>query len=517
MSGSWGRPARRPNLLVIITDQQRFGTLSRAGNPILQTPNLDRLASEGVFFANAYSACPVCGPARTSLLTGRTIEHTTIRTNPGGARDAEPYDCAFPTYDELLAQQGYHAEYYGKWHAPLEHARVYRNPVTVAGRAGTEFGPGMRRHYVDHLDVHFPRRELRDGEQYDTNSDRPYRTDPIDRRHGMPPGTRKVDNGRGEMINTRQPDCHGCLDIPPEHTVTALQARDTIQALKRARHHDRPFTIHCSFHSPHAPMVVPEPYYSLYPVEAMVPPASIADPMTNSPYSNHNGRRYLAEYRDPEKIKYMISNYYGLIREIDDWVGRILDTLEEIGEENNTLVLFTSDHGEMLGSHGMREKNVFYEESVHVPLIMRMPGRIKPGTVISAPVQHINCFATILDYLGANPLPSDGRSLRGLIEGTEESRDRVAVSEWNWRGAKEPNLMIVYDGWKFLCPNEADSPVMNVLYDMNENPHETNNLLGENPERRRHAAKAEEMKAKLVKWLEDVDSPHVEEVRDRDV
>ncbi len=218
-----------------------------------------------------------------------------------------------------------------------------------------------------------------------------------------------------------------------------------------------------------------------------------------------------------EKIKYMISNYYGLIREIDDWIGKILDTLKEIGEEENTLVIFTSDHGEMLGAHGMREKNIFYEESAHIPLLMRMPGKIKPGTVVSAPVQHIDYFATILDYLGAKKHASDGKSLKGLIEGTEKSADRVAVSEWNWRGPMEPNLMIVHDGWKFLCPNKADSSVMNVLYNMNDDPHEMNNLLGRNPEKHKHAAKAKEMKARLIAWLEEVESPHVKEVRNRDV
>ena len=507
---------KRPNLLFIMTDQQRFDALSRAGNQVLQTPNLDRLASEGAFFENAYSACPVCGPARMCMLTGSTVEHTTIKRNPDSVENGQ-YKCMLPTYDELLVQEGYHAEYYGKWHAPLKQARIYCNPVTVAGEKMTESGPGMRASFVDYINASFPRRKLKDGEQYDFYSDRPYRTDPLDKRHGMKPGTRKIANSDGDIVNVMQPDSHGCLDIPPKHTVTAFQARGTIQALKNAKLQNKPFTIHCSFHFPHSPMIVSEPYYSMYPSQDMIPPESIDDPMTNSPYVSHNGRRKLPEYRDKKKIKYMISNYYGLIREIDDWVGKILDTLKEIGEEKNTLVIFTSDHGEMLGAHGMREKNIFYEESAHIPFMMRMPGRIKPGTVVSAPVQHIDYFDTILDYLGAKKHASDGQSLRGLIEGTEKSKDRVAVSEWNWRGPKEPNLMIVHDGWKFLCPNKADSKVMNVLYNMNDDPHEMNNLLGRNPKKHKHAAKAKEMKARLVTWLEEVESPHVKEVKNRNV
>ena len=102
-------------------------------------------------------------------------------------------------------------------------------------------------------------------------------------------------------------------------------------------------------------------------------PSSIKDDMQNSPYINANRRNKLTVFADEEKIKYMISNYYGLITELDDWIGQIMKTLEEEGIAEHTMVIFTSDHGEMLGAHGMREKNVFYEESSHVPLMIKMP------------------------------------------------------------------------------------------------------------------------------------------------
>ncbi len=245
-------------------------------------------------------------------------------------------------------------------------------------------------------------------------------------------------------------------------------------------------------------------------------PESIGDPMDNSPYFHENGRSKMPQYADPEKIKYMIANYYALVKEIDIWLGRILDKLDELGVADNTLLIFTSDHGEMLGAHGMREKNIFYEESVHVPLLIRFPGRIKPGVVVDEPVSHIDLFATIQDYLGATETESDGESLRRYIENKSKSKDPFAVSEWNWRGPVQPNLMVRTRDWKYFIPNTADSKVMNVLYDLKKDPHEMNNLLGKNPKAKKHRKQAEYMKGLLVQWLEKTNSPHLEEVVARD-
>jgi len=127
--------------------------------------------------------------------------------------------------------------------------------------------------------------------------------------------------------------------------------------------------------------------------------SAVSDDMENSPYKTANSRLKNPEYADPEKIKYMISNYYGLVKEIDDWVGKILDKVDELGLADNTMVIFTSDHGEMLGAHGMREKNVFYEESSHIPLLMRFPDEINPATNVGGYISLVDLFPTILYYL----------------------------------------------------------------------------------------------------------------------
>ena len=258
-----------------------------------------------------------------------------------------------------------------------------------------------------------------------------------------------------------------------------------------------------------------EPYYSMYPPKDMPVPASIDDDMTNSPYAGANGRKHLSEYRDKDKIKYMISNYYGLIKEIDDWTGEILKTLDDNGLADNTLVIFVSDHGEMLGSHGMREKNIFYEESAHIPLLVRFPHGIKRNTTVDGYVSLVDLFATIMDYLEIEQHNSDGKSLRDLIEGTASEHGQYVVTEWDHHGDATPNYMIVKDGWKMMIPYSKKSNVINALYDLNSDPHETNNLIGKNPHRDRYAGKAEELRACLLKWLNKNGSSHYEGVKER--
>ncbi|HKI88251.1 MAG TPA: sulfatase/phosphatase domain-containing protein, partial [Draconibacterium sp.] len=215
---------------------------------------------------------------------------------------------------------------------------------------------------------------------------------------------------------------------------------------------------------------------------------------------------------------YMIANYYALVTEIDNWVGKILNTLDELGLAENTIVIFTSDHGEMLGSHGMREKNVFYEESERVPLIIRFPKEIKRGTVVDHYVTNLDLFSTILDYAGVGKdIQSDGRSLRDLIEGSKSDRPGYIVSEWNFRGDIISNYMVLYKGWKLMVPYSESSKVINALYDLNTDPHEMNNLLGSNPEKNKYIGKADELRGYLLEWLKKNNSKHYEGVKNRNL
>jgi arylsulfatase A-like enzyme len=499
----------KKNLLFIMTDQQSYDALSIAGNTILKTPNIDRLARQGAYFQNAYTPCAVCGPARSSILTGHTIENTGMKTNDAYL-DVDASLMPMPTFDEILTEYGYHCEYYGKWHSSSHRApRVYKNPIQYAPNGQWIFGPGGQAHiYHAYLNENVVKPQLLDGQFIENVSRFPYAPDPIDRFYGMTEEELIV-----KGLRHLQPDQHGKLIIDKEHTLTAFQAKQTLEAIERLR--NTTFSITLSFHFPHSPVVVAEPYYSMYPVQDMVPPFSISDDMENSPYKSANNRLVLTEYADSEKIKYMISNYYGLITEIDDWVGKILDKLDELGLTENTLVIFMSDHGEMLGAHGMREKNVFYEESAHIPLMIRLPGEIEPETVVDGYVSLIDLFPTILDYLNIPEHNSNGVSLRGLIDRTDTEHGQYVVTEWDFRGDTTPNFMVLKDGWKLMIPYSESSPVLNALYDLNTDPYEMNNLLGNNPDSEKYSAKAEELRACLLEWLAKNNSNHVSGVQQR--
>lgn len=504
-----GVEKQKTNLLFIMTDQQRYDALSIAGNTVLETPNLDQLANQGAYFKNAYTPCAVCAPARSSILTGTTVENNGMRTNDKAYYHEEKGLMTMPTFDEILSDEGYHCEYYGKWHSQTSHTGIYKNPVQEAENGKSIFGHGGQKFmHLDYLDKHVPTNKLEQGELYDKMTGRPYVTDPLDKHHGMTDEELKE-----QKLKYPQCDMHGELLIPKEHTLTAFQAKQTIEAIERLK--DKPFSITCSFHFPHAPMLPPEPYFSMYPAGDMIPPASISDDMQNSPYLSANGRLKNPEYSDPEKIKYMISNYYGLVKEIDDWVGKILEKLDELGLADNTMVIFTSDHGEMLGAHGLREKNVFYEESAHIPLMIRFPGEIEKNRTVEGYISNVDLFATILDYLKIGDHQSDGLSLRGLINGTDKEHGKYVVTEWDYRGDVSPNYMIVKDGWKLIIPYSKSSKVIDAMYDLNSDPFEMNNLIGKNPDKAQYAEKAEELRKYLLEWLQKNNSKHYDGVKER--
>jgi len=502
---------KKKNLLFIITDQQQYKALSIAGNSVLKTPNLDRLAKSGAYFKNAYTPMAVCGPARSAILTGMTVENNGVNNNSKTYfYDKEPV-MTTDTFDEILTKNGYHCEYYGKWHSMSTHTDIYKNPLKKAknGKSIFEHG-GQSFVYKDYLNKHLPQRKLKEDELLDNFTKRPYKPNPLDSYYGK---------SYAEVIKTpkkrrAQPDFHGELQIPAEHTITAYQAKEVIKAINRSK--DETFSITLSIQMPHAPMTPSKPYFGMYPVSEMTPPASINDPMENSPYVNANGRKKMPKYADKEKIKYMISNYYGIITEIDDWVGKVLQTLEDNDLTDDTMIIFTSDHGEMLGAHGLREKNDFYEESSHIPLMISFPKEIEKKTVVDNYVTNVDLFATILDYLEIpGEYKNDGTSLRDLIEGKTSDREDYIVTEWDFRGPVSPNYMIVKDGWKLMVPYTVDSNVINAMYNLNEDPHEMTNLLGSNPDRAKYKEKAEELRACLLEWLKKNNSKRYNGVRDR--
>ncbi len=489
---------KRANLLFIMTDQQRFDALAIVGKyPFLKTPNLDKLAKEGVLFERTYTQCAVSAPARGTIFTGCSVENHGIYTNAFDKESTTP----MKTFDEILVENGYYAEYHGKFHSPDALKKCYNQFTEIQD-------------YKTFLASVLPKAPVvGEGEQINPDFRQPYRMNPMDAFYD---GTLKKTDNQGKPVKLIQPDYHGELLIPQKLSMTSFQGNQVIDAIKRAKESGKPFSITCSFTFPHAPMLPTKPYAGMYPVDLMPVSPSLKDDMKNSPYLTENGRLGKSEYSDPVKIRYMMADYFALVTEIDDKIGEILETLKKSGLDKNTLVIFTSDHGEMLGSHGMREKNVFYEESARIPLIIRFPQAIKAGGRVSRPISNMNLFATILDYLGITGHTSDGSSLRPLIEGTTSDKFDFAVTEWNFRlNDLVPNYMIVKGDWKMFIPYSATSKVLDALYDLKSDPNEMNNLLGNNPDKMRYKAKTEELRNDLLKWLEINKSKHYEGVKSR--
>ena len=522
-------PKRPINLLFIMTDQQRFDALGRAGNTVLKTPHLDSLARDGAYFENAYTNCAICVPARAVILTGRTIESVRVMDNV----DCDSKDVAdVPTFDNVLAASGYHTEYYGKWHTPFNFAATYKNAVRQTGKysRGADV-PGQAAAYKAYVEKHVPPRQPAQGELLDKGSGRPYRPDPLDWRYGQdaaelekrsreakraarPAGTSagKAPKGKGKNPAS-QAGSYGCLDVPPAHTRSAFVAGEVLAALARVK--DKPFSLTCSFGPPHPPMILPRPYYGMYPAADIDPPASIDDPMRNSPYAARAAQAEMKHYRNKTHVRQMMSNYYGMVREIDHWVGQILAKLKACGLEDNTLVIFTSDHGEMLGDHGLHSKMVFYEGSAHIPLLIRLPGVIDPGAVVATPVSHVDLFATILDYLSIPARTSDGRSLRTLIKGKCCEGPDYCVGQWGGRSGA--TMMVRTKGWKYITSHSPRSGAVDALYDMTADPHELTNLIGRNPDKAKHLKQARAMKGRLIAWLAKVRSPRLAGVKARKI
>ncbi|VGO23511.1 sulfatase family protein [Pontiella sulfatireligans] len=494
---------KQPNLLFIITDQQRFDAMSCAGNTVLETPNMDRLAREGVYFKNAYSANPVCVPARAVFLTG--LSPANIRVEGNGDYTSEDVPDV-PTFDRIIKEQGYAAEYYGKWHTPHQFTACYDNDVKVVGNV--KGAPSQIKAYQEWLGSKgVKRKEPGEGELFSNRNMRPYKPIELDWNHA----SANLSSDQKRKVKAAQVSQYGRIDLPPRISYSAYTADETLEALERLK--GGPFTLTCSFDPPHPPMVVQEPYFSMYPPATIPVPGNIDDPMDESPYKAKSKKKDQLHYRDAEQIQNMRSIYYGMVREIDDWIGVILKKLEDLGLADNTLVVFTSDHGEMLGDHGMHSKVIFYEGSVHVPLLMRFPGRIKPGTVVEEPISSMDVAPTLLDYLGLKAPKTDGISLRPFIEGKPVEHDVISYS----LGRSEPNYMIRTGNLKLMMAQNKKGTGFDALYDLKADPLEMRNLIVSpiSPEKNRE--QASRMKARLVQWMEKHEPHKVNDLQQREL
>jgi len=500
----------RPNVLFIMTDQQRWDAMQCAGNLEIKTPNMDRIAREGVQFVNAYSACPVSVPARTSILTGRTIFNTKVLDNKDVESDSIPQ---IPTFDQVLAENGYHTEYYGKWHAPYQFTSKYKNEVKTTNK--DKHAPTVQSNvdaFREYLAKHFGEaRKPLEGELIDFMSLRPYKALEVDGRFGQiqmfePNGRPAKSKGDSQANNI------GIFNSVPDASLTAFEGHEALEALK-AMSVDQPFSLTCSFGPPHPPFIAPKDYADKYNLVQLSVPQSITDELKNAPYT-FSTQPADARFRNPEMAKQLKWVYYAMVTQVDDWVGKLLDELDRKGIANNTLVIFVSDHGEMLGDHGLVSKMKMYEGSAHIPLLMRYPKVIPAGSKVETPVSHHDIFATILDYTRMKTPINDGRSLRKLIDGKKDTVN-YAVSVWGAINNGGP-FMIRQGDWKmivYLQMNDKKPKLVNALYNLKSDPLELTNLIGSNPEKGKYINKAEELRTTLKNWMLKTNTRYISQLQ----
>ncbi|HZT19109.1 MAG TPA: alkaline phosphatase family protein, partial [Dongiaceae bacterium] len=402
--------SREPRkILFLSADQWRGECLSALGHPCVRTPNLDRLARQGVLFRRHYAQCAPCGPARTSMLTGLYM------MNHRSVKNGTPLDDRFTNLARELRKAGYDPTLFGytdtspdpRRHAPGDPALTTYEGVLPGMTVGLQLPDHMAAWIAD-----LKAKGYRFGGRHDVYK-------PV---AGYPGAER-----RGHSF------------APPifkaEDSETTFMANEMLKWLSVRG--DQSWALHGVFLRPHPPLIAPEPYNALYdPAEVPMPvrAASPAAEARQHPYLAYalKNQREIGLYTehhpavlqdiDETELRQLRATYYGMITQVDDQIGRILAHLEATGEDRHTLVIFTCDHGEMLGDHFMWGKEGYFDQAYHIPLLIRDPRRAADGgrgMVVEEFTEAVDIMPTILDWLGL-PIPAqcDGRSLLAFLEGS---------------------------------------------------------------------------------------------------
>jgi arylsulfatase len=471
-----------PNVLLICTDQQRFDALGAYGNPHIATPNLDRLAAEGVLFENCYVQNPVCAPSRASLMTGRYVSTHGLHANGVDiAPDAE-------MFTRLLADGGYDCGLVGKFHLG----------ACFAGRSEPRLDDGFRVFRWAHD---------------------PYRG--------------SSENAYHRWLRAAHPDLYaqasapggevGWDTLPTEAHYSHWIADETIEFLTSARQDGKPFFFVANFFDPHHGFGAPPEYRERYDAASLPPRVTADGELESKPsvfteaskgsYAGH--ARGFADYTEAE-LDEARAAYYAMVTLVDDEVGRILDALEAEGLADDTVVVFTSDHGEMLGDHRLMLKGPFtYDCAVRVPLIVRWPGRFAPARRPEL-VQWVDLAPTFLDLAGVAPSPRhQGASLRGLLTGEDTAWRDWALCQYRDSGhSYDPPVhvtMLRHDRWKLVVHHGGPASARErtgELYDLAADPDELVNRWAD-PAHRDVRADLQELLIDVLVGIEDRSRPRL--------
>jgi arylsulfatase A-like enzyme len=416
-------PAPR-NVLFIVIDQWRADALGCAGNPILKTPNLDRIAAEGALFSKHYTQAAPCGPARASLLTGM-YQH-----NTGVVRNGTPLERTFANLALEARKAGYDPALFG-------YTDVAPDPTGLPPD-----DPALKT-YEGVLDGFSTELLL-------TSEPTPWFAHLKSRGYGFRPDP--LDVFAPSPGHEHKPRTFAPAKFKAEDSITAFLTNRLLDYIELRR--DRPWFAHAAYISPHPPFIAPAPYHAMYEAAAMATPvrnASLNAEAAQHPLTAHYlqtirqssffvGGEGLASAMSDAEIAQLRATYYGMIAEVDHQVGRIVDALQRFGLYDSTLIVVSADHAEMLGDHHQLGKQGYFPQAFHIPLLVRDPDAAADaarGARIERFTEAVDVMPTILEWLG-RPIPRqvDGRSLLGFCRGTPPAEWRTEAHwEFDFRGA----------------------------------------------------------------------------------
>ncbi|MCD6365006.1 MAG: sulfatase-like hydrolase/transferase [Planctomycetes bacterium] len=454
------------NILFIQTDQQRRDFVGAYGNSVVRTPQMDRLAAEGVVFEEAYTVSPICAAARASVVTGLyPTRHGVLQNCENGEPGGFDFRDGIETFGPMMKRSGIRPIHVGKWH----------------------IGETLTAEDCDFEGVHYPRYGYPSKHQHYLDYLRSLGVDGFKLRNQV--FSRLCDGAQGPLTSAIQ-------ECPEEGSPPFYLANQAIGKISDAVGASQPFFLSLNFWGPHLPYILPERYLNMYDPAELEPWINSQDEFRNKPTVHNQMVRYwgIADYtwRDHAKL---VGQCYGYTTLVDDAIGKVMACLEQHGILDETAVFFTSDHGSMVGAHGMLDKGPYlYEEICRIPLIVRMPGG-SPQARVGGVVYNVDYMPTFLEALGLDiPDGLDGRSLMPALRGDESWRGRdSAYVEFHGHQCPYASRALVRDGWKYVF----NAPDTDELYNLSSDPGELRNLLDDPASARVLRSMREEVSARM--------------------
>ncbi len=473
--------AKRPNIVVLMSDQQRLDTVSCYGlNEVCQTPHIDALAARGIRFDSAFTPTAICSPARASFYTGLYPHKHGVTANGLCLREG------VRGLNHYLAEVGYRCGYAGKWHVDEQ------TGPTGYGFAGQDF-----------MGYAFPGSDLLPGLQFGAKprGHNPYADYLKERGFDPPPpvshrfvGT-NPSNQAQEMFALHEGPIESCIEY--------FVAEEAIRVLDEVATDEQPFFLWANFWGPHSPSLVPEPYFSMYDPKAIPEHPGYAETFDKKPYRQQLIERLwgLGDY-GWEGFQEIAARYFGHCTLIDDMVGRMVAHLEQLGVLDDTIIVYTSDHGDCLGAHKLIEKGEFmYDEIYRIPLVIAHPNCQAPGTACDEFVYLHEIMLSVLDAAGLEVSPDlDGQSFLPAIKGHPFANGREEVYCVFDRHFTVANQRMVRTRTHQFTFNSGDP---GELYDLQRDPYQLDNVYGDSA----YEAVRQDLMGRMERYMEELSDP----------